>query len=191
MSETVGSITLDSDIISIITSINNEIARRGTTGTVSSPSQYTTELALLPTAMKTALANINAAHTYSVGVQTHLGGTTKTLNSTGYTFTAGTTFLTSAMVTGLSSDISVLAAQIQCTNTQATCACNAVCSANGVLCGNCCNGQCCNGQSYTCYQGSCCNYNGGCGNCCNGVCSNSCNPNTSCSCNTQCTCEYV
>lgn len=199
MALTKGSIILDSDIDSIITSINNESSRRSGTGgsglaaTVTKPVQKSKALANLATAMVSALANINAApaHYYSEA-SIHNGGVIESLLTTGFTFTSGSTEMYSSTppdITDIQTDIATLAAQTECNNTTSSCACNTQCCNSQA----CCNTQCCNGNTCSC------NYNGYCGQaCCNNQCACntncSCNEvcsNTACSCNTVCSCEYV
>lgn len=184
---------LASDIDAIITSINNEISRRGTTGTLTPVVKGQFPVATLPTAMKTALGNINAVHNYPPATF-HNGGVTLTLSSSNSTFTVGSSMNSNIIpsMVSIMNDIAPLSQQIQCAN---ACNANNGCSpqCNNCSCNaNCgCNSQCCNAQStYGCFANCTCNSvcsNNACGAQC-GANGCSCNPNCV---NNTCTCEYV
>lgn len=198
-------VILDTDINSIITTINNEISRRSAGSAIAKPDRYSKASASLPNNIVTALKNINAIHTYGAtggvfptcNIVTHLGcpANTLTLTTTGFNFVSGSTNLYAVAppsIGAINTDATKLAAQTQCANICANNCCNTVCT-NACSCNpNCsCNGQCsngciCNVNAYctqTCING-CAN------NCCNLMCANGCLCNANCT-NTTCTCEYV
>lgn len=198
---TAGSAILQSDIATIVSSINSEITRRhpNSLSALSAPTQGNVALATDAIALITALTTLNTTHknVTTAGIQTHSdsGGHTKTLTASASNFIAGSSKMTATSFAAIATDIATLVAQSACTNTTTSCSTNPSCCNTNVACSTVCNNKCCNGQG--CYGQSCgcntvsCNCNVvGCQ--CNGVCAtNGCTSNIACSCNTVCSCEFV
>ena len=92
---TAGSAILQSDIATIVSSINSEITRRhpNSLSALSAPTQGNVALATDAIALITALTTLNTTHknVTTAGIQTHSdsGGHTKTLTASASNFIAG------------------------------------------------------------------------------------------------------